>query len=248
MGLGRATGGRGRARRTSITRAARCSCTSRRAQLQRTQTTRAPRTPRRARRRRAPSTSPSVSARRAATSRTARHAAVAFARSRHRATGFPATIVAQGEMRREIVSRQVSQTSDVHAIASVSLVSLSSFPSEQNHQDRVFPSYSPHPARIITLVHTHVFTVSMYSHCPCSIHTPYSALRIHRPVGRGAQIVKRVSDAAPSRFARIIATAYRVFTPPHIFTPQSCIHTPASRRKCPSGCRPLRGGGAAGAR
>ena len=97
------------------------------------------------------------------------------------------------------------------------LVSLSSFPSEQNHQDRVFPSYSPHPARIITLVHTHVFTVSMYSHCPCSIHTPYSALRIHRPVGRGAQIVKRLSDA-PSRSARIIATAYRVFTPPHIFT------------------------------
>ena len=96
--------------------------------------------------------------------------------------------------------------------------SLSSFPSEQNHQDRVFPSYSPHPARIITLVHTHVFTVSMYSHCPCSIHTPYSALRIHRPVGRGAQIVKRLSDAAPSRSARIIATAYRVFTPPHIFT------------------------------
>ena len=159
-----------------------------------------------------------MSARRAATSRTARHAAVAFARSRHRATGFPATIVAQGEMRREIVSRQVSQTSHVHAIASVSLVSLSSFPSEQNHQDRVFPSYSPHPARIITLVHTHVFTVSMYSHCPCSIHTPYSALRIHRPVGRGAQIVKRLSDAAPSRSARIIATAYRVFTPPHIFT------------------------------
>ena len=66
-----------------------------------------------------------------------------------------------------------------------------------------------------------------YSQFPCihtvlaaSTHsdTPYSALRIHRPVRRGAQIVKRLSDAAPSRSARIIATAYRVFTPPHIFT------------------------------
>ena len=42
-------------------------------------------------------------------------------------------------------------------------------------------------------------------------------------------MVKRLSDAAPSRSARIIATAYLVFTLPHIFTPHSCIHTPAAQ-------------------
>ena len=58
---------------------------------------------------------------------------------------------------------------------------ISSFPSEQNHKDRVFPSYSPHPAPIITLAHhsrihsVHVFTPAAFT------HPPRLRNRIHRP-------------------------------------------------------------------
>ena len=97
MGKARATGGRGRARRTSATHHGSSSCTTRRAHPQKTSRLRASRTSRRASRRQTSSTSPGASTRRAPPYRTASRAAAAFACPRHRATGFPTTIVARNK-------------------------------------------------------------------------------------------------------------------------------------------------------
>ena len=236
MGKARATGGRGRARRTSATHHGSSSCTTRRAHPQKTSRLRASRTSRRASRRRTSSTSPGASTRRAPPYRTASRAAAAFACPRHRATGFPTTIVARNKSVARSLATQVSQTSSSRSPkkSQTYVVSFSSHQANQatkrpkTQRPGVPPLLSAPRAQsrthALTTVHhvltppgaTHVFT----PHCsrrPAHFHGAQMTKRLPPPAGRrrGRRPIKapapKTNDAAaPCTCAR---TSIRVAWP-----------------------------------